>query len=362
MGTVVSAAPEDYSWMDSTNRVTLSLRFGLNIKANIKGIGSDFAPGALPGIYEDGYVMTDSTGNALGYTSYWGYDNASQNDEAGSPNNSITFHEPTITGVPPEITGQGDDRPDLGAELTYDRQLWVKDDWHHMRFGVEGAVNYMRISFNQDSSFNAQVAETPIAYSYQSGDTPPPLPPSGGFQGTYAGSGYMQLQVPQSYTGLPVPEGAEPFTSQDQFNADIWGGRLGPYMEIPLTKKLDLRFSVGLAAALIDAQESWSENLQLGGGSSITTSGSGDDWNFLWGGYAALDATWQLSNHWGLAGGAQFEDLGKFGHTYSGNEVEVVDKPNGVVNSFSGRFPGHEIELNMTRSIFFELGISYSFK
>ncbi|HEY3760508.1 MAG TPA: hypothetical protein VGN23_02060 [Verrucomicrobiae bacterium] len=358
IGGTVTAAPDDYSWMDSTNRATLSFRYGLNIKASIKGVGNDFTPGAVPGVYSDGYVLTDSTGNALGYSSYWGYDNASQNNEAGSPANTITFHDPTATGIPSEISGGGGHNPNIGAELTYDRQLWVKENWHDMRIGVEGAINYMHMAFNQDSSYNASVVSTPVAYSYQSGDTPPAAP----FQGTSSGSGYMYLQVPPIYpttAGTPSAPFSEPFTSQDQFSADLWGGRLGPYVEWPLTRKLDLRLSVGFAAALVDANESWSENLTLPGGSSITTSGGGDSLDFMWGGYAAMDATYQLNKRWGVAAGAQFEDLGKFQHTYPGEHVTVNDA--GTVNTVNENFTGHQIDLDMRRSIFLELGVSYSF-
>src|SRR5471032_843290 len=85
-GTAVSAEQDKYTYLDSTNRITLSLRFGLNIHSKFKGIGSSFASGSAAAAgsrrtpngdlynYDDGYVLTDSTGNFLDLSTYWGYD------------------------------------------------------------------------------------------------------------------------------------------------------------------------------------------------------------------------------------------------------------------------------------------------
>src|SRR5437773_9492153 len=79
----------------SPDRYSASLRMGFNITADFKNLGSFPAQGHLvpiPGqglvlepsspngdaagnlTYEDGYVWKDSSGNALGYSRYWGYD------------------------------------------------------------------------------------------------------------------------------------------------------------------------------------------------------------------------------------------------------------------------------------------------
>src|SRR5882672_7958373 len=87
--TAVSAEQDLQTYLNSTNRVTLSVRYGFNVSGKFKGIGSSFAPGApLAGgrrtprgdnyNYDNGYVLTDISGNAGGQTWYWGYDSASQ--------------------------------------------------------------------------------------------------------------------------------------------------------------------------------------------------------------------------------------------------------------------------------------------
>jgi len=109
LATAASAEQTAQTYLDSTNRVTLSLRFGFDISGKFKGVGTTFAPGApLANTrftphgdkynYDDGYVYNDKSGSADGYTSYWGYDKASQ--IGASSANSIDFHRTDAVGLP----------------------------------------------------------------------------------------------------------------------------------------------------------------------------------------------------------------------------------------------------------------------
>jgi hypothetical protein len=343
-GTAVSAEQDKYTYMSSTNRVTLSLRFGLNVHAKFSGIGNSFTT-PTPGNYNvpgySGYVLTDSTGNFLGLTTYWGYESrASQWSGSTVPGaDTITFKNASVAGG--AGTGQTDaSKPLPGLELTYDRELFKKEDWHDLRFGVEGALNYMKISLRSTSTFGATVATTTDIYQLP-GTTPPAATTGAPFQGTFDGSpgGYSLLEVPVFSSATALAPGGT-FLSQDHFDADLWGGRLGPYVEMPLTKNLDLRLSGGLAVGLLNGNESWNQTLTLpGGGGSTAVAGGGDASKVLWGYYVSLDADWQINKRWAVDGAVQFQDLGKFNHN----------------------FGGRQLQLDLSRSLFLELGISYSF-
>jgi hypothetical protein len=325
--TAVSAEQDKYTYLDSTNRLTLSLRFGLNISGKFTGAGGGLNPAALPnGHYDDGYVLKDSTKNALGLTTYWGYDNASQYNSVAD---TIAFHSQTASGIP--AAQNADANPYPGLELTYDRKLGEKENWHHMFYGIEAAVNYMKFSFQADNTFNATAITTTTVYQLP-GTTPPPAP----FRGTFNGSpgGYSLLEVP-FISSTPGPPSAATLLSQDRFDANIWGFRLGPYVEFPITEKLSLHLSGGFALGLIDGQDSWQETLTPGG----TTSGGGEDFDALWGFYAGADATWQINKRWSIEGGAQFQDIGKYNHSFGGRGVE----------------------LDLSHSLFVEVGVGYSF-
>jgi len=65
---------------DWTRHFQMGAIAALNISAKFHESGDFKISGNDPqhGIYDDGYVRTDDTGNAGGYTGYWGYQKASQ--------------------------------------------------------------------------------------------------------------------------------------------------------------------------------------------------------------------------------------------------------------------------------------------
>lgn len=311
------------AYLDSTNRITASVRFGLNISGKFRGVGGSLG-GA--GHYADGYVLTDVRG-AGPRTWYWGYDNSSQLNANASYPNSVDFHR----YVPPGVVGEnsGDDSPNVGFEATYDYLIGVKEDWHHLRYGVEFAFNFMPVGFSGGGTYGNVWSDT---YTYTSFTTPPPPAPyRGGSQGPN-----FELNIPSVSAAL-VP-GAT-FLAQQDFDANLFGFRLGPYIERPLSDKWSLHLSGGLAVGLLDANASWKETLNLPGIGSTTTTGGGGDFDVLWGFYVSLEAAYQFNKDWGVEAGVQFQDLGTYGHNFGGRVAE----------------------LDLSQSIFIQLGISYSF-
>ena len=107
--------------------------------------------------------------------------------------------------------------PYVGAELTYDYELGVKEDWHHLRYGLEGAVNFLPIEFNSSGRYNATLSRQTDTYSYTPGTTPPTAP----YQGSYGGPGFVINVPPASSTTTLVP-GAT-FLAQQHFDAEPLG-------------------------------------------------------------------------------------------------------------------------------------------
>jgi hypothetical protein len=339
-----SAQTDDgiYQDVNVTNRFTLSVRFALNIDAKFSGIGGSLNPSAHIPInrktpsgdnynYDNGYVLTDISGNAGNQSWYWGYDSASQ---VNSVANTISFNRTTATPSGNSSSGSAD-ADGTGFEIAYDRQLGVKEDWHNMRYGFELAVNFLPICVNSSSTFGANVSQQTDVYGY----TPLTSPPSAPYQGSYGGPGFV-INVPRLSTSTTPIADASVF-SQDHFDANLWGFRVGPYVEFPFGKKdqFTLSLSGGLAVGLLDANDSWKQTATIPGYSPIISSGGGSDFDLLWGGYVGLDADYKISEHWGVSGGVQFQDLGNYNHSFGGREVN----------------------LDLSRSLFFLVGISYNF-
>jgi hypothetical protein len=323
-GTVSAVASElpplEQAYMEHTNRIMVSVRFGLNVRAKFSGVG---VPGGSPNGYYDGYVVTANPPNLSpnpNYSTYWGYNNDSQ--LIGTPGNytGVAFHTPTAAAG---SSSDGGDDPRVGFEVSYLRQLFEKKDWHNLRFGVEAAVNYMRVSASDRNTFGVNVSETDYNF---------PITLPGPFQHNDNNQpGNPALHVP----GTPQASTLGSLSVVDNFDGDLWGGRLGPYVELPFTNGINVRLSGGLAVGWLQGDESWSETV-TGLGSA---SGGGSDSSFLWGFYISLDAAYQINRRWGVDVGVQYQDLGIYSHSFGGRVVE----------------------LDLSESIFFNVGVSYSF-
>ena len=347
--TAVSAEQDLQTYLNSTNRVTLSLRYGMNIKGRFKGASagpnaafpmpaasSRRTPNGDAYNYDNGYVLTDISGDAGNMSWYWGYDNSSQVNFA---NNTIAFDRSTVAGVP-NVGDSGDsDLSHLGAELAYSRELGTKENWHHLHYGLELAVNWMPFTLNNQNHFGISRYQITDTYGYTPGTTPPGynVPAELPYQGTFEGPNFVINVPPVSsvMTALPSAD----FIVQQHFDANLWGFRLGPYVEMPLSKRWSLRLSGGLAVGLLDGDASWRETLAVPGRAAITRTGGGSDQELLWGYYIGLQAAYQFNNRWGLEAVVQLQDLGVYDHNFGGRGVE----------------------LDLSKAVFVHAGISFSF-
>jgi len=322
---------------DSTNRLALSLRLGFNISAKFKGIGGSLQPGAAAANgrrtregdawnYDDGYVLTDISGNFGNQTWYWGYENGSQ-----ISGNDILFHRTTAPGLP--ANRSDDNEPYYGAELTYYYQLGVKDNWHHMRYGVEGAANFMPVSLSMNNRFTGDLTRQTDAYPYTPGTTPPGAP----YQGSFEGPGFVIGSVPDSST-LSTIVGAT-VLEKDSFDANLWGLRVGPYIEFPLNDRWNIHFSGGLAVGLLDSSSSWRQSIDIPSEGVAVFSGKRDRFSVLCGAYVSAEVQWQFSDRWNLQAGAQFQDIGVYRE----------------------RLGLRKVELDLSSSLFVTAGLGYSF-
>lgn len=303
-----------------TNRFTLSPRFGLNISARFTGPTSlplSANPRTTPRgdlyNYDDGYVLTDISGNLGGQTWYWGYD-----DSAGQiSGNTILLSRSTASGNFSSPSFDSD--PSLGAELTYNRLLGTT---RNLRYGLEAAANYVNLSLRNSSASSGTLSRVTDAYPFTPGTTPPAASPSDPYQGSFEGPGFVIGDTPVSSTVAIVPGGVT-VAGQRQFDADLFGFRLGPYLDLPFDDNFNLWISGGLAVGWLNGEASWSETVTLSGAGSVSSSGSGRDDDMLWGGYVAANVSWDWNDRWSVVGGMQYQNLGVYRHTFGTRQAEV---------------------------------------
>ena len=325
------ASTRAQSQTNNLNRFSLVGRAVFNIEGGFKDVGSlalgtvgQTTPDGTPYNYDDGYVLTDVSGNAGGQTWNWGYNNSSQ-----ISGNTILMHQTTALGS----TATGADAlptgPGFGFELVYNRQLGRHEKFS---YGVEVAMNYLHVSLDGNRQSSADISQTTDTYSFTPGTTPPSAP----YQGTFDGPGFLINASPISSVTGP---GTAAITGSQQLDANIWGWRLGPYLDFPVTERVQLSLSAGLAMALFDVSGSWAETTTITGQGPASSSGAGSDTSFQWGAYVGLNAAWQFAPLWSAVVGVQYQYLDVYEDTLGGRAVE----------------------LDLNQSVGVTFGVSYSF-
>lgn len=318
---------------NNLNRIRFVPRVAFGISATFKNVGNlPLGPGGRTTPdgnaynYGDGYVRSDVSGNRGGQTWNWGYDSSSQ-----VSGNTVVMHQTAASENISSSASADLPNPGWGGELIYDRELGSRGAWH---YGLESAVSYLNLSLSASGSGVGDITQTTDAYAFAPGTTPPTAP----YQGTFNGPGFLIGSTPAS-SSTTVMAGAANITSSQKLDANIWGLRLGPYVEFPVDEGLELSFSGGLGVALLDASVSWSESVNITGGGTMKASGGGRNVGFLWGGYLGANLSWQLAKHWNVEAGAQYQYLGVYRHSFGGSDLE----------------------LDFSKSISVTAGISYSF-
>jgi hypothetical protein len=348
LATAVSADQDLQNDLNSTNRVSVSLRYGLNITGKFHGPPSaNFPMGSLsPSFrrtpngdlynYLNGYVLTDISGDAGHQTWYWGYDSSSQ---VNLVDNTISFYRDRMAGLPTMGDNSMDDSSRLGVELAYSYEIGTKEDWHHLRYGVELAINWTPVTLDNNGGYGITRLLQTDTYSYTPGTTPPGygVPSELPYEGTFQGPNFV-INVPAVSSVSSALPSAD-FLVQQHFDANLWGIRLGPYIELPLSKRWSVHVGGGLAVGLLSGNASWHETLSIPGVGSVTQSGGGNDTAFLWGGYIGAQAQYQINERWGLEAGAQYQYLGLYNHNFGGCAVQ----------------------LDLRKAVFLHAGVSFSF-
>jgi len=315
----------------------LSARFGFNISARFKGFSTLPPPSSSTRRtphgdaynYDDGYVLTDNSGNFGGQSWYWGYDDSSKQVSG----NNVLLSRSSLAGGPSSVSLN--DEPSYGAELVYRHLLSTKD---RLSIGFELAANYLNLSLSDNRALSADVMRTSYPYSFAPGSIPPAATVDAPYQGSPEGPGFVMSDTPgQPFTTRVAGEAI--IQGHRQLDAAIWGLRLGPYLETPVGSKIRLSLSGGVAGGWLDGSASWNETISIGGVQGATLSGSGHANKMLWGFYVAGNVSWQFAPRWSAVAGVQYQDLQDFDHAFGGRQVQV----------------------GLSESIFATFGVSFNF-
>lgn len=234
---------------EPANRVNFGLRLPFNIGVRFSG-PSGFAAQANPGPatgaginreYDDGYVRVDGDGNAAGLTWYWGYQNASQLPGDGT----LRLHSADVS--PSGTLSRTTDDPALGSEISWERRLFTSD---RLKAGFTLAFNYSDAEIRDTQSILSGTHVITDVY-FLGGIVPPGDVSQGGYQ--YRGAanvpGPVIGETPMRREFSDQPGGAVT-TGYRSPDLSLWGWRLGPWLEFPISKSLSLVAVGGVAGPL----------------------------------------------------------------------------------------------------------------
>jgi hypothetical protein len=284
------------------NRVTVSTRFSLGLKTEI-----GHSQAALLAPYDDGFVAQDISGSAAN-TWNWGYSRADQvNTAAGS----LELHTVPHPFLRDNTTESYKDDPQAGFEIGYGRELgFVKlAGDRKLVWGLAGSFGSLDLNLKREHTLSGTVARTTDSYSY-GGLTPGSTLPPAGYAGSFAGPGPLL-----AYHAPAPAAGAAALASALSAKVDglIYGFKMGPFMEVPLFKRVTLQVGAGLAAVNADAEFSYTERFTLTGpatgGPPPTRSGSATRSEWLLGVYGSCTLSIPVGRDLSIVLGAQFQNL-----------------------------------------------------
>jgi hypothetical protein len=320
------------------NRIGLSYRMGLLMKVDFRNLGGLqlSEPGPASGSaynrnYDNGYNRVDSSGNRNGLTWNWGY----SSPNSAQPGSLVLQSDSTPNTA---TSGRYQDGVQNGVELSYNHEFKRAKHW---RAGLEAGLGYTYVSIKDEQTLTYYVDRTSDAFGI--GPVILPLPP---YAGTFQGPGpLISSTLTPSDRSVTVLPGAATIIGQRQVDSDVFTLRLGPYFEVPFYRKWAITLGGGLLLAIADTHFKFQEsvfisdpfyNINL---ASAARSGSGSQTDFLVGGYAGANLSYELSEKVRLFAGAMFQAAGE------------------AVNNAQGK----QSILDMGSSLVVSVGASYSF-
>jgi hypothetical protein len=321
----IRIAPDTGDW---TRHFHIGALVGMNISANFneQGLFTISGNNAASGIYDDGYVREDQTGNAGGYTGYWGYDNASQYNAAAQ---TLSMHSSTTYST--SGSSKDDGSAFAGFEMVYGDNLWY---WKHARVGWDLGFGLLPISISDSRPMSATVSQDTYLF-----DTGGIVMPGAPYQGGSSGQGEPVIQgTPSSTSSQTISTGT--VTGTRTLDVMLYTLRLGPSFYWDLSEHASLSLGAGPAVGLVSGNYKFDEIITTGNTSARNT-GSFGATDVVYGGYVNATLMYSIVDN-GVADifiGAQYMPM--------------------TGAAFNGA--GRDGRLNLAGQMYFSAGINWPF-
>lgn len=275
---------------DWTRHFRIGAMVGMNLSANFKVNGTFGISGNNPaqGIYDNGYVRVDNTGNAGGYTTYWRYDNASQY--------SSTARTLTMTAATSFSTAGSAKESGVfpGFDMAYGDNLWY---WKHARVGWELGFGLLPISIS-DKNFSSPSMVDQEFYTFDASAITVMPPP--GYQGGPNGGPWLGSTPSVTTTNL-----SGTISGTQTLDVMLYTLRFGPSFYWDLSEHVSVSLGAGPAVGFVSGDYKYNDTITAGG---ISTHNSGKigGTDFIYGGYVNATVLYHVTDNGDIYAGVQY--------------------------------------------------------
>jgi hypothetical protein len=303
---LIPAAPDDWTrHFRVGGMAALNIDASFSIGGNITVSGNNLANG----IYDDGYVRVDNTGNAGGLTGYWGYNNASQYDAS---TRTLLMHSTSAFNAAGASTEESEPQP--GFDLAYGGNLW---HWAGGRLGWELGFGLVPIQIKGNLNTSATVDLLSRTFHVPDGVDLPGAP----YQGGVSGEGEPVIQSdPTSQTSQTLTDGT--VSGLHTVDVTLYTLRLGPSLYWDLSQRIALSVGAGPAVGVVDGNFKYDDLISAGGVSSHDI-GSVNTTELVYGGYVNATLMYHVQPDADIYVGVEYMPLGNVSFSSSGRSSEL---------------------------------------
>jgi hypothetical protein len=318
---------------DWTRHFQMGAVMALNISAKFHESGTFGINGSNPGqgIYDDGYVRTDQTGNAGGFTSYWGYHSASQYDAV---NQTLSFHSASSFTASGQNDRSGD--PSFGLDLVYGDDIAYFTP-AHMRIGWELGFGFLPINVTDESQLIGTVNQS--TYVYDASGLYPRVP-GAPYNGGSSGLGPL---LPGQTVGPPSTQqfANGVISGKRSLDMSLFTLRLGPSFFWEISPNLGLSLSGGPVVGWVTGNYEFDETVMVNGIGAHNAGNFGDT-AVMYGGYVNAMLKYHIT------------DNDRNAYLFLGAQYEPLSK-----STFSNG--GRSAELDLSKQVYISAGIGWPF-
>ena len=310
----IEKIPEDDNW---TRHFRLGAMVGLGIKANFNTTGS-LNVNRPAGVFDDGYVRKDNTGNAGGQTSFWGYDTPGQYNSAAQ---TLTMHNTTSFN-----TSAGSDSSSssfVGIDMAYGGNLFA---WGSARVGWDLGFGWLPINLADKSTKNVtSINRSTLVFDARNPfGTIPGAPYQGGPQG---GPTINPTPTPASGNQILTPGPLDDpwtVTGSSTLDVSLYTVRLGPSVYWDIGEYFGFSAGVGPAVGIVNGNYNFDETVTASSvGVNVHNKGQINGTDFVYGGYVNASLMYHLVRNGDLYVGVQYMSLGNANISGGGRSAQL---------------------------------------